>query len=441
MNVDATGGVRAALGCASQLNKVKRNAQTAAISLAEAERRCWDVLVVGAGPAGAMAAYELASRSLRVLLVDKNAFPRPKVCGCCLNGQALAIFKARGIGVTIRDLAAVPLRNLLLAAGGRQANLKLPAGLALSREALDSALVNAAVQKGAIFLPNTQGTQDVNNSSARQMILRSNGYQVVAKGAVVLAADGLNGSFSSSQVAGAEPREAPAFDGTPGLRRFSPGHLKNDSMGVKSRIGGATIIEEGPAFYQPGTIYMACGTEGYVGLVRLEDGRLNVAAAFDSQALRAAGHAGRVADKILHEAGLPHVPDILQVPWKGTLRLTRHARRLAAERLFVLGDAASFVEPFTGEGIAWALRSAIAVTPLAARAVQNWKPGLEREWNDTFHREVERRQIVCRLTAALLRRPRLTTMLVRLLGLLPSLSNPVLRRLNREHASKTGISQ
>ena len=50
------------------------------------------VAVIGAGPAGAMAAYELARRSFRVLLVDKSEFPRPKVCGCCLNGQALAIF-------------------------------------------------------------------------------------------------------------------------------------------------------------------------------------------------------------------------------------------------------------------------------------------------------------------------------------------------------------
>jgi len=137
--------------------------------------------------------------------------------------------------------------------------------------------------------------------------------------------------------------------------------------------------------YQSETIYMACGAGGYVGLVRLEDGRLNIAAAFDSQALRAVGHAGRLATNILREAGLPPVPDILQRAWKGTPRLTRHANLLTAERLFVLGDAASFVEPFTGEGISWALRSAIAVAPLTARAVHDWKPDLEKEWTDTFH--------------------------------------------------------
>src|SRR5882724_2418075 len=69
-------------------------------------QRSWEVIVIGAGPAGAMAAYELARRSLRVLLVDKSAFPRPKVCGCCLNGQALALLQTRGLGHVINDHGA-----------------------------------------------------------------------------------------------------------------------------------------------------------------------------------------------------------------------------------------------------------------------------------------------------------------------------------------------
>ncbi len=342
------------------------------ISLLEVSRQFWDVIVVGAGPAGAMAACELARRSLRVLLVDKSAFPRPKVCGCCLNGQALALLQARGLESMISNLGAVPLRHLLLAAGGRRAILSLPAGLALSREALDMSLANAAVEKGVVFLSNTNATLDTLTASARQVILRSKGHQVLAKASVVLAADGLGGGFSANRfreerlagrdaccVAGVQRSEAPALDDMPGLRRLSPGHSvpKNGSAGASpprngyqpvvtkdSRIGAAIIVERGPAFYQSETIYMACGTGGYVGLVRLEDGRVNIAAALDSQALRAAGHSGRLAAKILREAGLPPVPDILQRVWKGTPHMTRHASLLATERLFVLGDAASFVE-------------------------------------------------------------------------------------------------
>jgi flavin-dependent dehydrogenase len=317
------------------------------------------------------------------------------------------------------------------------------------------ALVNAAVEKGAVFLPNTQAILGSSTSSVQEVIVRSNGAQALAKTRVVLAADGLSGNFSGSWMAGADRRaggvnapvtgvmtdRARPTELNPAVRNGSAeASLSRNSVVKDSRIGAAVIVDKGPAFYQSETIYMACGAGGYVGLVRLEDGRLNVAAAFDPVALRATGQAGWLADRILYEAGLPRVPEILQMPWKGTPRLTRHARCLAGERFFVLGDAASFVEPFTGEGIAWALRSATAVAPLAARGVQGWKPGLEKEWIDTFHREVVRRQMICRLTAGVLRRPRLTKMLVRLLAFIPSLSSPVIRQLNAR-GGKFGIGR
>ena len=47
-------------------------------------QKSWDVIVIGAGVAGGLAAFDCARRGLRVLLVEKRSFPRWKVCGCCL---------------------------------------------------------------------------------------------------------------------------------------------------------------------------------------------------------------------------------------------------------------------------------------------------------------------------------------------------------------------
>jgi len=260
-----------------------------------------------------------------------------------------------------------------------------------------------------------------------------------AEASVVLAADGLGGMriAQNPKSEARNPKQIPSTKsqipnqadvvGTP------TSNLRQDS-----RIGAAVIIEHGPAFYQQGTIYMACGTGGYVGLVRLEDDRLNIAAAFDPEALKDARHAGRLAARILNEACLPPLPDLADLQWKGTPSLTRRASCMAGERLFVLGDAASFVEPCTGEGITWALRAAVAVAPLAERAVRTWNPSLKAQWTATFDREVARRQIICQLTAAALRRPRLSAWAVRLLALLPSLSGPILRQLNTRHSFSTG---
>ncbi len=100
---------------------------------------------------------------------------------------------------------------------------------------------------------------------------------------------------------------------------------------------------------------MACGRRGYLGLVRLEDGRLNLAAALDPCWMRVCGGPGPAAARLLAEVGWPPVPNLAEQNWRGTPALTRQARRRAAERLFLIGDAAGYIEPFTGEGMAWAL--------------------------------------------------------------------------------------
>jgi flavin-dependent dehydrogenase len=294
-------------------------------------------------------------------------------------------------------------------------------------------LIAAAVEAGAIFSPGTTATLSEASSFCRKVILRSNGQQMEAEASLVLAADGLGGMLSRPSTSNKKVRSQEKAAKWPRPRAWHP----RDSL-YSSRIGAALIVERGPAFYQPGTIYMACGTGGYVGLVRLEDDRLNIAAAFDPEALKDARHAGRLAARILNEACLPPLPDLADLHWKGTPSLTGRASSMAGERLFVLGDAASFVEPCTGEGITWALRAAVAVAPLAERAVRAWNPNLEDQWAATFDREVARRQIICRLTAAALRRPRLTAWAVRLLAVLPSLSGPVLRQLNARHSFSTG---
>ena len=66
---------------------------------------------------------------------------------------------------------------------------------------------------------------------------------------------------------------------------------------------------------------------------------------------------------------------------KGTAPLTRRTTPIAEERLFLLGDAAGYVEPFTGEGIAWALVAGLAVAPLAIRAAKQWHPSLGVDWS------------------------------------------------------------
>jgi flavin-dependent dehydrogenase len=377
---------------------------SATLPPAEAARRAWDAVVVGAGPAGSLAARELAHRGRAVLLVDRAPFPRGKVCGCCLNGAALATLRSVGLGGLAEGYGARPLGAIRLASSGGSAEVRLPGGVVLSREAFDAALVREAVRAGADFLPRTAAALGAPHDAGRGVQLDQGGTVVTATARVVLAADGLGG------------------------RLMARAGLGKAAAVPSARVGAGAVAESAPAFYRPGAVYMACGAGGYLGLVRLEDDRLDLAAAFDVGRLRACGGPGPAATALLAEVGWP-APALREHAWRGTPALTRRLVRPAAGRVFALGDAAGYVEPFTGEGMAWALAAAVAVAPLAERAAAGWDASLERAWASAYARVVRRRQLACRAAAAVLRRPRLAGALIRLLARAPRLARPFVRRL------------
>jgi len=363
----------------------------------------WDVIVVGAGPAGALAARQLAAAGARVLLVDKASFPRAKACGCCLNGAALRTLVDCGLGDLVSRCGARRLHAVRLGAAGRAVEAALPDGAALSRERFDLELVRAAQRAGAQFSPRTRAIGSRLRADSREVVLNVDGSERACAARVVIAADGLAGSFLRDEADVAQ--------------RTRP----------RSRIGAFARCRRYPAAYQPGVIHMACGRGGYVGLVILEDGHANVAAAFDVSLVKQAGGLAQAAAITLGEAGFPPL-DARDVPWRGTGELTRRRRDVAAERLFVLGDSAAYVEPFTGEGMSWALTGAAALAPIALSACRAWRPEHAQRWRAAHGRLFAWRQRRCGWVAAALRRPLLMRALVSPAWAM--LSAPYIRALN-----------
>jgi flavin-dependent dehydrogenase len=383
----------------------------ATLSLEEAAVRLWDVLVVGAGPAGALTAREIARHGPTVLLVDRSAFPRWKVCGCCLNARALSTLSRTGLGSLTRDCHAVPLTRLQLASCARSVSLSLPGGAALSREAFDAALIQSAIAAGASFLPETYATLAGITGDVRMLHLRQGPRERLAGGRILVAADGLSGKLLA---------------GEPGIHNVSF---------YNSRVGAGAMASDPTGYYAGGTIYMACGAAGYVGLVRLDDDNLEVAAAVDRRAIKNAGGPAVLVSRMLAEVGWPDLPSLESFAWRGTPGLTRRASRVATERLFIVGDSAGYVEPFTGEGLAWALEGAAALAPLATEASQAWTERHAARWRSSFHQIIGDRR-ASRTAAAVLRHPILTRGVIGILKRFPSLGEPVIRRLNLGRAQK-----
>ena len=114
-----------------------------------------DVLVVGAGPAGAVAATVLARAGVRVRIVDRSEFPRDKLCGDTLNPGTLALLRRLRMADAI-DAIGLPIDGMLLTGEGVAIDARYPGGLhgrALTRRDLDGALLGQAIAAGARFEP------------------------------------------------------------------------------------------------------------------------------------------------------------------------------------------------------------------------------------------------------------------------------------------------
>ncbi|WP_197526465.1 NAD(P)/FAD-dependent oxidoreductase [Botrimarina colliarenosi] len=380
----------------------------------------WQALVIGGGLGGVVAARRLAEAGLRTLLVEAKRFPRDKVCGGCLNQRAVAGLRAAGFGEALDAAGGLATAGIELHQRGRTLYVPTPPGLAVTRRELDMRLIDSL---GAAGVETRQGVRatvmDATAGGGRRVqLVTDSGATSEVEAAVVIVADGL---------------------GAPSLARLPE---IESQVETSSLIGIGGVLEGVPtSALAPGRIHMAIGGEGYVGLVRCERGRLNLAGAFDPSAIEGRGAIAGVVQRTLAEAGLSIRAPLQDVPWRGTRHLTQTASRFAASRLFLLGDAAGYVEPFTGEGMAAAIEDALAVIPLAIRASEQWTDSLADAWQAEQTARRRRRQADCRRIAWLLRRPWATRIGLQLAAAWPTLGKAVAQRVSApRHRNQRGVA-
>ena len=325
-----------------------------------------DAIIVGGGPAGSSTAFALARAGARVLVLDRAQFPRPKPCAEYLSPQASRLLHDMGVLDAVEAAGAAHLAGMIVRApngalirGDFAAPHGFPAfrdrGLALRRTQLDPILLDRARAVGAEVRERMRVTDVLRDAGGRAVgvrVLDAHGSSSELRACLVVGADGLR-SVLASRLGLARRRRWP--------RRLAL---------VAHYEGFGEVGAWGEMHVERGV--------GYVGLAAVDAGLTNVAMVVPASAAREVS-ADRTAffERWLRDRPqlAPRVANARRVsPVMATGPFASHARRAWAPGAALVGDAADFFDPFTGEGIYAALRGGELLAPFAVRAL-----GAERE--------------------------------------------------------------
>ena len=331
------------------------------------------VAVVGAGPAGSATALHLARAGCEVLLIEKEALPRAKVCGGGLVRRGRRHLPPDVVLPVERECRRVTM-GFLDGAFAHTVERAEPLVTLTLRADLDAALAKAAEASGARFLPST-GVEAIERRADSVELSTTRGpihaqFVVLATGATspLVRAAGFTAPLATIPAL-----EAEVFVDEPTLARFQDA--------ARFDFGG--VATGGYAWVFPKRAQLSCG------LLSMRRGRVSLRERLD---------------RYLAEVG---VRAVRHVDVRGYVIPVRpRAGGLARDRVLLVGDAAGLVDPVTAEGISLALWSG----RLAARALaeQSSPSGIERAYERSVRREIASELRLARLLATILyRRPRL----------------------------------
>jgi len=311
-----------------------------------------DVVVVGAGPAGAAAAITLAEAGRHVVLVDKAAFPRDKICGDGLTTGALRLLE--GLGVEPGAIASwTPVTDVHISSpSGRVATFPLPRGrgayaVIARRTDLDAAIVDRARAVGAVVVEKAE-VVGADDNGDRVTLTLADGATVAAP--YVIAADGMWSPLRKL------------------LGTAEPGYLGEWHAFRQYFRGTGPAARDLWVWFEPDLL------PGYAWSFPLPGGGANVGFGIQRGAKIATREMKALWPELLAR---PHIaavlgpdaePEARHQAWPIPARVDEIV--LAAGRVLWVGDAAAATDPMTGEGIGQALQTGI----LAARAIMAGGP-------------------------------------------------------------------
>lgn len=415
-----------------------------------------DVLVVGAGPAGSVLAYLLAGLGWHVELLDRASFPRAKPCGECINPGGVRTLARLDLLDAVLDESPVPLDGWTIQTddghGGTGRFGAGAHGLGISREALDYALVRRAVARGVRLEEGIRVLRARMGPGGGAPLLETidaTGRRSTRTGRFVVGADGLRSAIA---------RRLNMVHAKPGLRKISLTcrlrghgpprsggflHLSDRSTVGLAPVDDATASASPPPRSTPAGAPIAAPSAAPTAAPpsprstptaapaaapgALWNGTIVVSA---SRGPEMKGNAEGFFRSIFDQAKIEweREYDVVGGPWPSGA-FDWPTRRTTGRGHLLVGDAAGYYDPLTGQGIYRALRSAELAAPAIDRCLRSGRDEERalREYSDLLERNFRPGRGVQRVIEGVVSRPGLREAFLKRVGATPGSLDALIR--------------
>jgi len=365
------------------------------------------IIIVGGGLAGLTTAIHLSKKGFQVVVIDKNAYPRHKVCGEYISNEVLPYLNWLGLNPEILKPAKISQLQFSTATGQRIVAALPLGGFGISRYAFDFFLFQKAKAQHCTILEETVTAIDFSNDEFTVTLSNDK----ILKSKIVVGAFGKRSNIDQKMHRNFIAKKSPWL----AVKAHYSGDFPNDMVGLHNFRGG------------------------YCGVSKVENDAINICYLADFETFKQFKNIEEYQKKVLYKnpvlkAIFKNSTAIFEKPLTIS-QISFDKKDCIENHVLMVGDTAGLIHPLCGNGMAMAIHSAKIVSELIVQYSSGEIASrvlLERKYRQNWNKQFSDRLRIGRLLGKLLQRQRLSEMLIRSLIWFPALLPKIIRQTHGE---------
>ena len=366
-----------------------------------------DIVIIGGGLAGLTSAIHLAKSGLKVTLIEKNDYPKHKVCGEYISNEVLPYFQWLNLDISILKPTHISKMEFSTATGKIISGALPLGGFGVSRYELDNYLYHKAIENGCQVIQET--VSDIQFTDDEFRVFTSDSIEFKSK--IVLGAFGKRSNIDLKLNRDFIQKNSPWL----AVKAHYSGDFPNDLVGLHNFKGG------------------------YCGVSKVEKNKINICYLADYETFKQNKNIEEFQSKIV--CNNPHMKAIFEncsIRFEKPITISQisfEKKEAVENHILMIGDTAGLIHPLCGNGMAMAIHSAKIVSELTIDFFDNKissRKELEEKYTQEWNYNFKSRLAAGRFLSKILQKENLASFLMQLLAIFPFLLPKIIKKTHGE---------